>query len=405
MKTSDLIEISIQSLKRGGVRSILSILGIVIGIASVILILSITEAGKAFIIAQVESTGSDLIFIESGPPTQITSTPDAFTKQVLTEQDFKSLQKQPWVISVAPILVSTDSLAANGQVENGTVVGANSVIQSVFNINVANGIFISEDDIASHRRVVVLGGSIAKKMFGFEDPIDRTVDFGKQKFRVVGVMEVAGTRFLQNVDDYVYIPYTTSMDVYAQTRFMEFIVKPSIAPSDAIDRIKAVMHDNHKIDNPKDDDFRVLTQEDAAKIVDQVTGSLTIFLGAVAGISLVVGGIGIMNIMFVTVTERTREIGIRKSLGARTGSIMRQFLLEAVLLTSIGGIVGTSLGIALTWLAIRIILLYMSGWTFTLSTLGIALGVGFSTAVGIVFGYAPAKKAASVNPIEALRYE
>jgi putative ABC transport system permease protein len=405
MKTSDLVELSIQSLKRGGVRSILSILGIVIGIASVILILSITEAGKSFIIAQVESTGPDLVFIENGSPTTITSTPDAFTKQVLTEQDLKTLNKQPWIISVTPLLVSTDSLSANGQVANGTVVGTNDTIQGIFNVQTSAGIFFTEDDIASHRRTVVLGGSIAKKLFGFENPVSRTVDFGNQKFRVAGVMQIAGTRFLQNVDDYVYIPYTTSMDVYAQTRFMEFIIKPTIARSDAVDRLKTVIRDNHGIDNPKDDDFRVLTAEDAAQIVDQITGSLSIFLGAVACISLVVGGIGIMNIMFVTVTERTREIGIRKSLGARTGSIMRQFLLEAVFLTSIGGIVGTSLGIALTWIAIKIILLYMSGWSFTLSTTGIALGVGFSTAVGIVFGYAPAKKAASVNPIEALRYE
>jgi putative ABC transport system permease protein len=405
MKTRDLVSLSILSLKRGGTRSLLSILGIVIGIASVILILSITEAGKDFIVSQVQSTGSDLIFIENGSPSQITETPDAFTKQVLTEQDLKSLKKQTWVASIAPIVISSDSVNVLGQIANATVVGSNAVIQEVFSVDVEKGAFFTDDDVSSHRRAIILGGSIAKKLFGFEDPVNRTIDLGGQKLRVAGVMEAAGTRFMMNIDDYVYIPYTTSMDLYAQTRFMEFILKPTIPRYEATERVKAILRDNHNIDNPDDDDFRVMTQEDVVKIVDQVTGSLSIFLGAVAGISLVVGGIGIMNIMFVSVTERTREIGLRKSLGARTGVIMRQFLIEAAFLTSIGGIIGTLLGIALTWLAIQIILQYQPGWHFTLSVTGVALGVGFSTAVGLVFGYAPAKKAASINPIEALRYE
>jgi putative ABC transport system permease protein len=405
MKTRDLVSLSILSLKRGGTRSLLSILGIVIGIASVILILSITEAGKAFIISQVQSTGSDLVFIENGSPSQITETPDAYTKQVLTEQDLKSLKKQNWIASIAPLLVSSDSINVLGQVANTTVVGSNSVVQEVFTVDVEKGVFFSDDDVSSHRRSIVLGGSIAKKLFGFENPINRTVDLGGQKLRVAGVMETAGTRFMMNIDDYVYIPYTTSMDLYAQTRFMEFIIKPTIPRYEAAERVKAILRDNHNIDDPEKDDFRVMTQEDVVRIVDQVTGSLSVFLGAVAGISLVVGGIGIMNIMFVSVTERTREIGLRKSLGARTSAIMRQFLLEAAFLTSVGGIIGTLTGIALTWLAIQIILQYQQGWQFVLSAVGVGLGVGFSTAVGLIFGYAPAKKAASINPIEALRYE
>ncbi len=405
MKTSDLIELSIQSLKRGGVRSVLSVLGIVIGIASVILILSITEAGKSFIISQVQSAGSDLLFLENGSPSEVQKTPDAFTKQVLTDQDYRSLKKQTWITSIAPVNVDMDSVTAQGQVVNGTVVGTNEGITKAFNINIAQGVFFSEDDAVSHRRTVVLGGSVAKKLFGSDSAVGHMVDIGGQKFRVTATMQIAGTRFLQNVDDFVYIPYTTEMDVYAKTRYMEFIIQPNIARNEAIDRAKAIVRDNHKISDPKDDDFRIMTQEDAVKIVDQVTGSLSIFLAAVAGISLVVGGIGIMNIMFVTVTERTKEIGIRKSLGARTGSIMRQFLIESVFLTTIGGVIGTSLGVLLTWIAIQIILQYQTGWVFTLSTTGIALGVGFSTAVGIIFGYAPAKRAASVSPIEALRYE
>ena len=277
-----------------------------------------------------------------------------------------------------------------GQVANATVVGANSIIQEVFTINVDKGLFFSEDDISSRRRTVVLGGSIAKRLFGFEDPVNRMVEVGRQKLRVSGVMEVAGTRFMMNIDDYIYIPYTTSMDLYAQTRFMEFIVKPSIPRNEAAERIKALLRDNHKIDDPEDDDFRVMTQEDVVRIVDQVTGSLSVFLGAVAGISLVVGGIGIMNIMFVSVTERTREIGLRKALGARTNVIMRQFLIEASFLTSIGGIIGTALGIGLTWLAIQIILQYQTGWQFVLSYEALH-SAWFSTAVGSIFGYAPAK--------------
>lgn len=405
MTTRDLVKLSVQNFARGGVRSFLSVLGIVIGITSVILILSITEAGKAFIIAQVQSAGSDLIFVENGSPSQVTQTPDAFTKQVLTEEDYKALKKQSWVASISPILISSDTLTAQGEVVNGTVIGTNEAILPVFSVKVADGIFFSEDDIASHRRTVVLGGAAAKKLFGFESPVNRTVEVNGQKLRVAGVLEIAGTRFLQNIDDYAYVPYTTSMDIYAQSRFMEFVIQPNIGRSDAQERIRAVLRDNHNISDPKDDDFRVMTQEDAVRIVDQITGSLSIFLGAVAGISLVVGGIGIMNIMFVSVTERTREIGLRKSLGARTNAIMRQFLLEAAILTSLGGIIGTALGVFLTWVAIQIILQYQSGWVFSVSTIGIGLGVGFSTIVGIVFGYAPAKKAASVNPIEALRYE
>lgn len=407
MQIRDLLTLSTQSVLRGGMRSILSMLGIVIGIASVILILSISEAGQRFIIDQVASFGSNLIFVESGSPEELESggIPTPFPKDVLTKKDIESLKSQDWLPFVTPLIYQTDTAKARGEIASVQVVGTTEDEVPMYDSSLSSGTFFTSDEVKSRRRVVVLGADIAEEIFGFEDPVGKSVEIGSLKYRVMGVMSPGGSRFLQEVDRQVYVPYTAVFDAYGKDYVMALVVKTSIDVDEASERIKSLIRDNHHIDNPKDDDFRLFTQEDTAEQTKQITSALKVFLVAVAMISLVVGGIGIMNIMYVSVTERTKEIGLRKSLGARTSAIMNQFLIEAIFLTFVGGIAGTVFGISLTWLAIEIISKYQDGWVFQLSLMGLILGVVFSTVVGIIFGYAPAKRAATIPPIEALRFE
>jgi ABC-type antimicrobial peptide transport system permease subunit len=224
------------------------------------------------------------------------------------------------------------------------------------------------------------------------------------------VLAPAGTRFFSNVDDQVYVPYTAFFDTYNKNRINFISVKAGdVRPEEAKNRIRAVLRDNHNIDNPADDlakdDFSVSSQEDTMKSADTIGTILQTLLGSIASISLLVAGVGIMNIMYVTVTERTREIGLRKAIGAKRSDILGQFLAEAVLLTVVAGFIGVVFGIGLSWLAIQIINSFQPGWTFAWPWNGVILGFGVSTFIGIVFGYFPARKAAALSPIEALRYE
>jgi ABC-type antimicrobial peptide transport system permease subunit len=232
------------------------------------------------------------------------------------------------------------------------------------------------------------------------------VKIARQNFRVIGVMERVGTRGFDNVDKNVYIPVTAAMDLYSKKYVQVLVLRTKLASiTDGMRRIQDVLRDRHNIDFGEEDDFTVLSQEELVKTVTQITDVLGLLLSAIAAISLVVGGIGIMNIMYVSVTERTREIGLRKSLGARRRDILGQFLFEAILLTGAGGAIGIALGTAFSWLAITIISSFQPGWGFAVSMTGVLLGFGVSAFIGVVFGYAPARKAAGLNPIEALRKE
>jgi putative ABC transport system permease protein len=406
MSFRDLIMSSIKSLRRGGSRSFLSILGIVIGIASVILILSISEAGQRFIIDQVTSFGADLIFVENGSPNEIEEfSSQLFPKQVLSVRDYKKLRSKEWMRLITPMILQQDTVNYHGETMNMETVGTSEDELETYDANLTAGNFITLEDEDAHRRVVIIGSDIATKLFGYEDPVGKSLELGKQNFRIIGVLEPTGTRFLREVDKQAFIPYTTAMDIYGLDYLMAMVFKTSLPVDEAADQIRITIREMHDIDDPKNDDFRVYTAEDTAEITQQMTLALQIFLVAVAAISLVVGGIGIMNIMYVSVTERTKEIGLLKAIGAQTGAILKQFLIESLLLTLIGGMIGMLLGITLTWIAIKIILIYQEGWSFEISQMGIFLGIGFSTAIGVIFGYAPAKRAASISPIEALRYE
>lgn len=406
MHVSDLFTSAAQSLRRTKSRTALTMLGIIIGVMSVILVLSIGEAAQRYILGQVSSFGSDILTVQNGADRAETrDLPTAFIKEVLTLNDYRKLRLQSWIKQITAAVSQSDTLIANGQENQVQVFGTTEDEVRLYDRRIAEGAFFTREDVDARTRVIVLGADVAKKSFGQEAVLGRQVKIDSQSFRVVGVMERAGTQSFQNLDQQVYIPVTAAMDIYNKKYLSSLSVRSTLSLTQAKRMIQQVLRDQHRIEKVEDDDFRVTTQEDAARSASEITNILQILLTSIAAISLVVGGIGIMNIMYVAVTERTREIGLRKAIGARRGDVLGQFLAEAVFLTTLGGLIGVMIGIALTWLGITIINSFQPGWTFEVSTRGVLLGVIVSSVIGLVFGYAPARKAASLRPIEALRKE
>ena len=411
MRFRDLFSLSYTSIVRTRGRAVLTMLGIVIGIGSVILMLSIGQAAEGYLLSQVASFGSDLIFVSSGKGDESESGPPSGNiKQTLTIDDMKTLERQPWVRVVNGSFINMD-LLSNGSTSAYTQVqgtGPGELI--IFNTKAETGRFITQDDVDSRAKVIVLGAGVAKRFFSDSDPIGQFLKVNKQNFRIIGVMEHGGTRFFTKVDDQVYVPVTTLLALYNKDRVNFISVKPiNLTVNQAKERVRLVLRDTHRLDNPEGklskDDFQVSSQEDAVRSASVIGDILQILLASVAAISLIVGGIGIMNIMLVTVTERTQEIGLRKSIGATRRDILGQFLIEAVGLTFIGGVIGVIGGLTISYLAIKIISSFQEGWTFVFPLSGVILATVVSTAIGIVFGIYPARKAAKLSPIEALRYE
>lgn len=412
MRLQDIFVIAKNSIRRTRGRAALTMLGIVIGIASVILMLSIGQAAQGYLLSQIASFGSDLIFVSNGKgDTKQGGPPSNSVKESLTYEDYKKILGTPWVKAVGGSVIGQE-LATVGTVNALVQIGGSAPSETeVFSTKPEQGRFLSDDDVVSRAKVAVLGHGIASRLFGTSDPIGQSVRLGKRTFRVIGVMEPGGTRFFSKVDDQIYIPLTTALDQYNRTHLNFLSIKPvkGVTVADATERIRILLRDTHRLDNPSGilskDDFKVSSQQDAVNSAGAITQVLQILLVSIAGISLVVGGIGIMNIMLVTVTERTREIGLRKSVGAKRGDILAQFVLEAVCLTVVGGIVGIVAGLGLSYGAIVVISRFQAGWTFVFPTNGIILATVVSTAIGLIFGYYPARKAALLSPIEALRHE
>ena len=411
MRLRDLTSTSIRSLQRNRSRSGLTVLGIVIGITAVILMLSIGQSAEGLILGQVAELGSDLVFAEpnsgsdgkSGPP-------DPFVAQSLDLDDVKELRKSPFFDVVSPVLASTVPAKHNEISDFLQLDGITQEYLDVFPADLASGRFIDETDVESYAKVVVLGKETAEDFFGDQDPVGERIELKRTSFRVIGVLEEQGTRFFQNLDSRIAIPITTAQRDILGVNYVNYIsLKTNINVEDAKEEARFILRDTHDIDNPErditKDDFLISSQSDAEDVIGVVGSVLTILLSSIAAISLIVGGIGIMNIMLVSVTERTREIGLRKAVGAKEKDIMQQFLLESVLLTGFGGIIGVMLGVTFSTLSAKVISQYVDGWNAIVPPEAIVLAVVVSSAIGIVFGYYPAKRAAKLDPIEALRYE
>lgn len=408
MTLSDLVQSSAQSLNRTRGRSMLTMLGIVIGIMSVILMLSIGEAAQRYILSQISTLGSDVLTIVNGSKVE-EGQPSLFVKETLTMKDVDKLDGVSWVTAIAARVQQKDQLTANGLDTDVTVVGTLPDETILSDIQPTQGSFFDEASVDSHANEAVLGYEIADEAFGSEDPIGKSIKMNGQGFRVIGVIEKKGTKSFTNVDKQVYIPVTAALDLYNRNYVNYITVKTSLPLEEAKERINVTIRERHNLDNPDGDpakdDFNVTTQEDAVKSAGQIAQILQILLSSIAAISLLVGGIGIMNIMYVAVTERIREIGLRKAIGATRSDILRQFILESVILTTLGGVFGILLGSSLSWVAVSIISRFQGGWTFAVSLNGVILGLTVSAAIGILFGYFPARRAAKLTPIEALRSE
>jgi putative ABC transport system permease protein len=407
MKTADMLHETYAALASNKVRTGLTMLGIVIGIASVIAMVSIGQGAQSTIEDSIQSLGSNLIMVspgaQGGPGTQVSG--GRGTAKTLTQDDADAIEEGvEGVKAVSPELSGRYQVTAKGTNTNTSVVGATASYPDVRNLAIAEGAFVSDQNERSSSKVAVLGPSVRDDLFGEgADAIGQSIRIKGQQFKVIGITEEKGGSGFTSQDDMIFVPLSAAQKFLAGDDYVTS-VSVQAADADAMEAVQAdvtaLLLERHRITDADSADFSILNQNDIVAAAGSITGTFTILLGAVAGISLLVGGIGIMNMMLTTVTERTREIGLRKAIGAKQSDISRQFLIEAVALTLTGGLLGVLLGMLISFGV------NASGLVKTsVSVQSVLLAFGVSTAIGVVFGYYPARRAASLNPIDALRYE
>ena len=412
----DAFKTSTRSLTHGKMRSILTMLGVVIGIASVIILMSIGQSAQNIILGQVQSVGSNLIIIIPGAPSNGKFSPPASAQGIvitsLQQRDVDALEREPSVnIAVPEVRGQADAVYGNNNVTVGFT-GSTADFFQVSNLaKVSKGQVFSKSDVDSGNHVVVIGPDLATTLFGANlNPIDKIIHLKGVSFRVVGVLSKGGTgAFGVDIGNLVVMPISVAQKQLLGINYFNVIVaqaNPNYDINFVKSRMTFALRQDHGITDPNKDDFNIETQADILSILGSITSILTLFLAAIASISLIVGGIGIMNIMLVSVTERTREIGLRKAVGATNGDILQQFLIESVLLTFIGGAIGIATGAGVVGLVYFILSTFFSiGWVFAFPISSVILALAVSGIAGIAFGIYPAYQAGKKNPIDALRYE
>ena len=409
-KILKIIWLSLLNIWESRSRTFLTMLGIIIGVAAIVMITALGKGAENYILGTLATFGSDLVYIRPGSPDQGLLVGMHYTPDRIKYRDYEGLKHIDFIENVTPILVSDAIVSAGNINEKRQVVGTTKGYSTSFDTYPQIGRFIEDNDVDASIKVVVLGVGVASSLFGDNEAIGQKIKIQNQNYTVIGVLEKQGGNPFGNSDDNIFIPVSTMQNFLLNVDYVNGIVVSAIGNvNETIIKLRDVMRHLHNINNPEDnlskDDFNILSQDQAIGIINQVSNVLTLFIAAIASISLVVGGIGIMNIMFVAVHHRTREIGLRKAVGATNYDIFLQFLVEAIIITFLGGTIGIIGGISLDFLMTVIIQFFIKDWTYLLNIPAMAIALAFSILVGIIFGIWPAMKAGRKDPIEALRYE
>lgn len=408
-----LIFLVLRALLSNKTRSFLTMLGIIIGVAAVILIMSLGAGAQSLILSQLDGFGGDLIGVlpgksdEKGPPASVFG----LKITTLTTGDAEALKNKkniPHAIGVVSYYNATEVFSYQDINYSADLNGVSGDYLLVEASKVERGRFFTNDELDSNLRLVVLGSQVAEELFANIDPIGKRIKMKNKIMTVIGVMAERGQVGFSNYDSLVLAPLSFVQKEIAGVNYLSAI-RVKVDSPDNIDEsllmITDLLRQRHDIDNPEDDDFSVRSFRDALELVTTITDALKYFLAAMAALSLIVGGIGIMNIMLVSVTERTREIGLRKALGATKRQVLNQFLFEAIALTLVGGIIGLLAGTLLSYLVSLVIRSLDYSWDFVISMPSVLVAISLSIIIGVIFGYYPAKRASNLSPIEALRYE
>lgn len=402
---SSLISPAVRSLARNKMRTCLTMLGIVIGVAAVIGTVAIGQGAGQSMQDSVSSLGSNMLMVQPGSINRGGLQIGNGQSKSITKMDEESIRKE-----VSGVAYMSGTVQTNAQVVWGTtnwysqVIGVEPEYLQVRACGISEGTGFSSEDMDRAANVAILGETVRRKLFGISDPIGQTIRIKSLPFRIIGLLTAKGSSsFGQDQDDVVLIPLTTSQHKLTGITWLNTIMLSAVSPEESVNvqnNIVSLLHERHRIQEDATDDFAVQNMAEFANALKSLSTTLTLLLSAVASVALLVGGIGIMNIMLVSVTERTREIGIRMSIGATERDVQMQFLIEAVILSLLGGMIGIVVGESGSWLVSHLL-----SWQFSLSLTTLVLAVTFSATIGIGFGFYPARRASRLNPIEALRYE
>ena len=400
-----ILKIAIRALTRNKMRSLLTMLGIIIGVGAVIATVGVGQGAQQQVQDQIAAMGTNVIFVSSGTVNRGGLRLGSGATKTLVYDDMQAILREvPTISMAAPSSGSSAQIVFDNQNWNTRVTGTEPQYFQIRDWAFARGANFVQDDVTHSANVVVLGATVQQNLFGNSDPIGQTVRIGNLPFQVVGVLQAKGQSGIgQDQDDAIYVPITTLQKKITGQDWLQNIIASATsqqASYAAQDQITALLRDRHRIRPGQDDDFSVRNLADVAQLADQSSKVMTLLLASIAGVSLIVGGIGIMNIMLVSVTERTREIGIRIAIGATESDVLRQFLSESVVLSVSGGIIGILFGVISSITITKVL-----GWHILISTVAVVAAVVFSMAVGMFFGFYPARKAARLDPIEALRFE
>ena len=406
MNYVNLFKIALKAIYNNTTRSLLTMLGIIIGIASVIAMLGFGQGTQEQITSQISSMGSNMIMINPGGERRGGQRMDASSMQTLKMEDYESIRNEcAHVTYVSPSVSSSGQLVAGNNNYPSSVTGCSADYLQIRQLEMADGDMFTEQDVKTSAKVVVLGKTIVDNLFPDENPIGKTVRVNQIPFKVVGVLASKGTNSMgMDQDEIVLAPFSTVMKRMLSQSHLQGIQRSATSEADtqlAMNEIEDVLRRNHRLKDGEENNFTLNSMEEIMSTISTVTGMMTMLLAAIAGISLVVGGIGIMNIMYVSVTERTKEIGLRMSVGARGIDILSQFLIEAVLICLTGGLIGIICGYGLG----ALVEMFSDQVSVSISASSVSLAFGVCVLIGMFFGWYPAKKAANLDPIEALRYE